>query len=103
MEPVDIAQVSPAELAADTSGPHVLDVREPEEVAAGRIPGSANIPLSQLPARVGELDRGTPIVAVCRSGRRSQAAAEALAGAGFTVANLAGGMNRWTAEGRPTV
>jgi rhodanese-related sulfurtransferase len=40
---------------------------------------------------------------VCRSGRRSQAAAEALAGAGFTVANLAGGMNRWTAEGRPTV
>jgi rhodanese-related sulfurtransferase len=69
----------------------------------GGRPGCANIPLSQLPARVGELDRGTPIVAVCRSGRRSQAAAEALAGAGFTVANLAGGMNRWTEEGHPTV
>jgi rhodanese-related sulfurtransferase len=98
-----VPQLSPAQLAADPAGAHVVDVREPAEVATGRIAGSVNIPLSQLAARARELDRTTPVVTVCRSGRRSQAAAEALAAAGFTVANLAGGMSRWTAEGRPIV
>jgi rhodanese-related sulfurtransferase len=44
-----------------------------------------------------------PIVTVRQNGRRSQRAAEAPAGAGFTVANLDGGMNRWLTDGRPTV
>jgi rhodanese-related sulfurtransferase len=98
-----VPQLSPAQLAADTAGAHVVDVREPAEVADGAITGSVNIPLSQLAARLRELDPAMPIVTVCRSGRRSQAAAEALTAAGFTVANLAGGMSRWTAEGCPTV
>jgi rhodanese-related sulfurtransferase len=97
-----IPQLTPAQLAADTTGARVLDVREPDEVAAGAIAGSTSIPLGQLPARLGELDRATPIVTICQSGRRSQRAAEALAAAGFTVANLDGGMNAWLAAGRPT-
>lgn len=80
----------------------MIDVREPDEVATGAIAGSTNIPLGQLPARIGELDRTTPIVTVCQGGGRSQRAAEALAGVGFTVANLDGGMNRWLADGQPT-
>ena len=52
--------------------------------------------------RVGELDAGRPVVAVCRSGARSAQATVILQQAGYKdVANLAGGMLRWRADGRP--
>ena len=71
----------------------LVDVREPNEVAAGTLPGAVNIPLGDLPARVGELDPSRRVVLLCRSGARSAAAAQALTGAGFTdVVNLSGGM-----------
>jgi rhodanese-related sulfurtransferase len=71
----------------------LIDVREPVEVAAGTIPGAVNIPLGQLSRRVSELDRGRPVVLLCRSGNRSTTAAQYLASAGFTqVVNLQGGM-----------
>jgi sulfur dioxygenase len=79
----------------------ILDVREPEEYEGplGRIPGSRLIPLGSLAERAAELDRETPIVAVCRAGGRSARATSILATAGFTrVANLAGGMLRWRAQ-----
>jgi rhodanese-related sulfurtransferase len=98
-----VPQLTPAQLAADTTRVVVLDVREPDELASGRIAGSVNIPLGQLRRRVGELDRATRFVTVCRSGRRSQTAAELLTGAGLDVANLDGGMSRWTADGQPVV
>lgn len=44
----------------------VLDVRPPEEYAAGHLPGARNVPLAELPDRLGELPRETPIVAYCR-------------------------------------
>jgi rhodanese-related sulfurtransferase len=96
-----VPQLTPAELAAEHASVRILDVREPEEVAEGRIPGSVNIPLGRLLSRLDAVAPGTPIVAVCRSGRRSQLAAEALTAAGVTAANLAGGMNAWVADGRP--
>ncbi len=75
----------------------LVDVREPEEVAAGTLPGAVNIPLGELPARVGELDRGRRVVLLCRSGGRSTQAAEFLSASGFgDVVNLAGGMLAWT-------
>jgi rhodanese-related sulfurtransferase len=95
-----VPQLTPARLAAQRTSVRVLDVREPEEVAAGRIPGSINIPLGQLPGEFDALTPGVPVVTVCQSGRRSQRAAEALAAAGFTVANLDGGMNGWVADGQ---
>jgi rhodanese-related sulfurtransferase len=58
------------------------------------------MPLPELPRRSDELSRDRPVVTVCRSGARSAQAALLLQKAGFAdVANLAGGMVRWRAEG----
>lgn len=77
-------------LSADAQ---LVDVREPDEVAHGTLPGARNIPLGELPARIGELDPSQRVVLLCRSGARSNRAAEYLASAGFgDVANLQGGM-----------
>jgi len=80
---------------------HILDVREDDEWAAGRIDSARHIPLAELPARSGELDRAALIVAVCRSGHRSGQAAAYLSNAGFTAHNMEGGMQRWAHEGLP--
>lgn len=97
-----IPQLTPAE-AADHTEAVLLDVREGSELPDGRIAGSTHIPLGQLSARAFELDRTRPIITVCRSGGRSLEAAQFLAGQGYDVANLNGGMTQWIAEGRPTV
>lgn len=100
--PQQIPQLTPAQ-AADRTDAVVLDVREAAELADGRIAGSTHIPLGQLPARAFELDRGRPVITVCRAGGRSAQAARFLAEQGFDVANLDGGMDRWAADGLPTV
>ena len=97
-----IPQLTPAQ-AADRTEAVVLDVREAAELTEGRIAGSTHIPLGQLPARAFELDRTRPVITVCRSGGRSSQAAQFLAGEGYDVVNLDGGMTQWIAEGRPTV
>ena len=96
-----VPQLTPAQLETDRTSVRVLDVREPAEVTTGRIAGSVNIPLGQLAGRLDELAPDVPIVTACQSGGRSQLAADALAAAGYRVANLGGGMNAWTADGRP--
>ena len=71
----------------------LVDVREPDEVAGGSLPGAVNIPLGDLPSRVGELDQTQRVVLLCGSGGRSTQAAEFLTASGFgDVVNLAGGM-----------
>ncbi|MGY1681270.1 rhodanese-like domain-containing protein [Geodermatophilus sp. SYSU D01176] len=97
-----IPQLTPAE-AADRTEAVLLDVREADEVAAGRVTGSMHIPLGQLAARAFELDRARPVVTVCRSGGRSSQAAQFLVAQGYDVANLADGMTAWTADGRPVI
>jgi glyoxylase-like metal-dependent hydrolase (beta-lactamase superfamily II)/rhodanese-related sulfurtransferase len=82
----------------------ILDVREEDEFTGplGHIGGAVLIPLGQLAARVDELARDRPIVAVCRAGSRSAQAVSILLQAGFgEIANLNGGMLRWRAEGYP--
>ena len=84
----------------------IVDVRELPEFtdALGHIQGARLLPLSALAERAGELDRGRPVVAVCRSGTRSAQATVMLQKAGFSaVANLAGGMLRWRTEALPVV
>jgi len=77
----------------------LLDVRQPEEYEAGHIPGAMLIPLGELEARQDELDRDKNIIAYCRSGRRSMAAAIALCGLGFKgVQHLDGGTLDWSYE-----
>ncbi len=71
----------------------LVDVREPDEVATGMLPGAIHIPLGDLPHRLGELDRDRRVVLLCRSGGRSTQAAEYLTAVGFgDVVNLTGGM-----------
>ncbi|MTV25067.1 rhodanese-like domain-containing protein [Nitriliruptoraceae bacterium ZYF776] len=80
-----------------------LDVREPHEWAAGRIDGSHHLPMDDLGARQDELPRDRPILAVCRSGRRSQLVTDALVRAGYEAHNLDGGVIAWRADGLPLV
>ena len=79
----------------------LVDVREPEEYAAGRIAGGRLIPLNELAAQAGSLDRQRPIVFYCRSGARSAMATEAFATAGYDAHNMAGGLLEWDAAGLP--
>jgi rhodanese-related sulfurtransferase len=95
-----IPQLTPAQ-AADRTEAVLLDVREAAELTDGRIAGSTHLPLGQLAARAFELDRSRPVITVCRSGGRSSRAAQFLAAQGYDVANLAGGMTAWIADGRP--
>ena len=82
------------------SSTQFLDVREPAEVVEGTLPGTINIPLGQLPSRVGELDPTRRVVVLCRSGGRSAHAAKMLVDIGFTdVVNLDGGMLAYSTRG----
>jgi sulfur dioxygenase len=99
-----IWEIEPHGLAELLARIQVIDVREASEFtdALGHIPGAQLIPLSSLPAHIGELDRHRPIVTVCRAGARSAQASVMLHKSGLVqVANLAGGMLRWRAEGLP--
>ena len=78
------------------TAPTVIDVREPYEVAICRIPGTAFIPLAQLPGRLGEFNPSDEIVVSCRSGARSARAVAMMQARGFSRArNLAGGILAW--------
>ena len=79
----------------------LLDVREDDEWSAGRVDGATHIPLSQLPARLGELDRDRTVVTVCRGGGRASKAAELLRGSGWTAEVMEGGMTSWSEAGLP--
>lgn len=81
----------------------IVDVREDSEVAAGIIPTAIHIPLGELSARLGEIDRRREVIAVCRSGNRSSRATALLTSAGYKVDNMTGGMMAWQAAGLPTV
>jgi glyoxylase-like metal-dependent hydrolase (beta-lactamase superfamily II)/rhodanese-related sulfurtransferase len=99
-----IWEIQPDALEENAANIQIVDVRESDEYHGplGRIHGAKLIPLGQLATRAGELARDRPVVAVCRSGARSAQASVMLQHAGFTdVANLAGGMLRWRAEGYP--
>ncbi len=78
----------------------ILDVREPDEFAAGHIPGATLIPLDSLPNRLNDIPRDQPVVIVCRSGNRSGQAQRYLQEQGFTnVRNMLGGMLDWSNAG----
>jgi rhodanese-related sulfurtransferase len=79
----------------------LVDVREPYEWDAGRIPCAQHLPLSELSARAGELDRDATLVVACRIGGRSGVAAQALRQAGFDAWSLRGGVLDWDGRGRP--
>lgn len=79
----------------------LLDVREPEEWRAGHAPAAEHLPLTELRARLDEVPRDRPLLAICRSGGRSEQVAVALDGLGYDVANVRGGMQAWAKAGLP--
>jgi rhodanese-related sulfurtransferase len=96
----DLSPARVAELLRD--GVQLVDVREPYERDAGRIPGdSAHIELDRLTAEAGSIDRERTVVFYCRSGSRSALAAQAFSAAGYDAHNLDGGLKAWVADGLP--
>jgi rhodanese-related sulfurtransferase len=82
----------------------VLDVREPWERTAAPFDGAIAVPMSEIPARHGELPRDRDVVVLCHHGQRSAMVAEYLRAAGFPrVLNLTGGIERWSIEVDPSV
>ena len=79
----------------------IVDVREPYEWEAGRIEGAVHVPLNDLMAGGGEFDKDRPVVAVCRSGNRSELATMMLQARGYEAHNLVGGMEAWERDGLP--
>jgi rhodanese-related sulfurtransferase len=77
---------------------NLIDVREDDEVAQGKIPGAVHIPLGMIQTRMGELDKDKEYILVCRSGGRSTFAGSFLENQGFKVTNMDGGMLTWTGE-----
>lgn len=73
----------------------VVDVREPDEHAQGVIAGATLMPLGQVGRRFSELPKDRPVALICRTGNRSQAAAEFLMTKGYDVMNVEGGMVDW--------
>lgn len=74
----------------------IIDVREPDEFAAGHIEGAKLVPVGQLAARIGEIDRAKPVFVYCLSGVRSKQAAWVLAQNGYSkVYNLRHGLDKW--------
>jgi molybdopterin/thiamine biosynthesis adenylyltransferase/rhodanese-related sulfurtransferase/molybdopterin converting factor small subunit len=80
----------------------LLDVREPHEYKIAQIGGHL-IPLGDLQKRTAELDKSRDIVVHCKTGGRSQKAAEFLQQQGFKVKNLAGGITAWSEQIDPSV
>jgi rhodanese-related sulfurtransferase len=79
-----------------------VDVRTPEEYAAGHAVRARNIPLDELPAKLDRLEKNEPVYVICQSGRRSKEAADILNRNGFKwVFNVSGGTNEWSARGLP--
>lgn len=74
---------------------NMIDVREVDEVEAGKIPGVIHIPLGLVEFRMHELDKSKEYIMICRSGGRSGRAAQFLESQGFNVINMNGGMLTW--------
>lgn len=75
----------------------LLDTRTVQEFAHGHMEGFVNIPVDELRARIGELERGKRVYVSCQSGLRSYIACRILAGYGFDCYNFTGGFRYYDA------
>ena len=95
VEVVEAARLTGAGLAL------LIDVREDDEWAAGHAPAAVHVPLGRLPQT--QLPADLPVLAICRSGNRSAAAATLLLARGVDARNVTGGMQAWQAAGLPII
>ena len=86
-------------VARAANGGLILDVREEAEYDFGHIAGAKSIPMGELEERLSELDKNQEIYVICRTGKRSDLAAQKLANNGFEhVYNVLPGMTSWTGD-----
>ncbi|MEK4535941.1 MULTISPECIES: rhodanese-like domain-containing protein [Peribacillus] len=91
-------EISPNEVNALLKGNstiNIIDVREVDEVKAGKIPNAMHIPLGLVEFRMQDLDKSKEYIMVCRSGGRSSMAVKLLENHGYKVLNMTGGMLEW--------
>lgn len=100
-----VPEITPAEAAElQAQGVTLIDVREPDEVAAGSPPGAARIVRGFLELRVEQVapDPERTVLVLCAGGVRSLFAAEGLRQMGYADArSVVGGFNRWKQDGLP--
>lgn len=100
-------KLNPAEFEAmlkKDNSIQLVDVRTPEEFAAGHIAGARliNIYDTDFNTRIGQLDKNKPVLVYCAAGSRSASAATTMSKMGFTrVYDLAGGMGAWRSAAKP--
>ena len=92
LEPQRVSELGDAQL---------VDVRTPAEYETSRLEGALHIPLDELQAAAGNLDRARPVVFYCRSGERSQMAVEAFRASGWDAYAMTGGLLAWAEAGLP--
>ena len=92
-----VDEIAPAEVG-DT---YLLDVREADEWAAGRAPGSVHLPMSEVVERFAEVPTDQVVAVVCRVGARSAQVAAWLRHQGVRAVNVEGGLLRWQRDGLP--
>jgi rhodanese-related sulfurtransferase len=83
------------------AGDTIIDVRSPDEYAAGHIAGAVNVPIDTLPKGADRLPDG-PLITACSMGGRAGRAADLLDLAGRTAFTIIGGTKAWQAAGLPT-
>jgi rhodanese-related sulfurtransferase len=84
-------------------GAFLLDVREDDEWEAGHAPEAVHVAMGLVSDRIDEIPADRVVVCICRVGGRSGAVAGVLAGLGYDVRNVDGGMLAWEAAGLPVV
>ncbi len=92
--------------AIDHHEAQIVDVRNPEEFAAGHIAGAVNINVNSddfLEKSKAVLNKADPVYVYCRSGKRSLKAAELLSREGYRIVNLDNGIIGWENDGFPVV
>lgn len=81
-------------------GVPLIDVREPDEYAAGHVPGAVNLPMSTIGDHLDQLPDGAFDV-ICQAGGRSARVVAALEPRGYDATNVDGGTGEWIASGYP--
>lgn len=102
----EIILISPAEsyeIITNNEDYIILDVRTQEEYNEGHLAKALLIPVDELEGRIDELDQNNPIIVYCRSGGRSNRAANILIKNGFAKVYDMGGIMSWQEEGFPVV
>ena len=96
-------EISVQEAAAllDSGEAVLVDVREPHEWDAGRIPGARHIELEHLASRADTIPKDTRVIFQCRLGTRSAMATKAFRASGYDAVSMAGGIKEWHESGLP--